>query len=206
MSNRSQFSLKTKILYNRYNTNGGKIMKYFVFSDLHGSAKSFEAIQNAIQYHNVDTILCLGDILYHGPRNDLPEGYNPKQVIPNINQYKTNILAVRGNCEAEVDQMVLDFPVLATYSQLTLNNKRVFMTHGHIYNKDNLPPLNENDIFLQGHTHIPTATKENGIYLLNPGSCTLPKQNHPQTYAILDDTSFTIYTFDHKPYMQIKFD
>ena len=180
-------------------------MKYLVMSDLHGSYTAFKEIEKAYHYHKVDAILCLGDILYHGPRNDLPNGYAPKKVIEAINPYKDQIISVRGNCEAEVDQMVLDFPVLATYSELYLGSKRVFMTHGHIYNKDNMPPLKENDIFMQGHTHIPTVHKENGIYMLNPGSCTIPKGGHPATYAILDETSFTIYKLDQTEYMKVEF-
>ncbi len=180
-------------------------MKYLVVSDIHGAYSGAQAILDALNYHNLENILCLGDVLYHGPRNDLPEDYAPKKVIPIMNDLKNNIICVRGNCEAEVDQMVLEFPCMADYNIVPMKNHKVFMSHGHIYSPTNLPTLTENDCFLSGHTHIPTACKENGIYLLNPGSISLPKQNHPRTYAILTDDDFTIYTLDHKEYMKITF-
>ena len=181
-------------------------MKYFVISDIHGDASSAAFLQEIVQFVQPDRILCLGDILYHGPRNDLPEHYAPKKVIPIMNALKDQIIAVRGNCEAEVDQMVLDFPCMADYNVLPFGKQNIFMSHGHIYSPDHLPCLRENDIFLSGHTHIPTAEKKNGIYLLNPGSITLPKGGHPRTYAILDEHSFTIYTMDHNVYMKIDFE
>ena len=180
-------------------------MKYLVVSDIHGALSGAEAIKNAYDFHTPDYILCLGDILYHGPRNDLPLDYAPKKVIPIMNDFKTKLICVKGNCDGEVDQMVLDFPVLAAYNNILLKDRRVFMTHGHTYTPSNQQALNTNDCFLSGHTHVPTAYQENGIYLLNPGSISLPKENHPRTYAILTDTDFTIYTLDHKEYMKITF-
>ena len=156
-------------------------MKYLVVSDIHGALSGAEAIKNAYDFHTPDYILCLGDILYHGPRNDLPLDYAPKKVIPIMNDFKTKLICVKGNCDGEV------------------------MTHGHTYTPSNPQALNTNDCFLSGHTHVPTAYQENGIYLLNPGSISLPKENHPRTYAILTDTDFTIYTLDHKEYMKIEF-
>jgi putative phosphoesterase len=181
-------------------------MKYLVISDIHGDLTGAEILQKAVEQLQPDRILCLGDILYHGPRNDLPENYAPKKVIPIMNALKDRIIAVRGNCEAEVDQMVLAFPCMADYNVIPMGSMNVFMSHGHIYGPDHLPSLNENDIFLSGHTHIPTAVKKNGIYLLNPGSVSLPKEGHPRTYALLDETGFTIYTVDGTVYMQIKFE
>lgn len=180
-------------------------MKYLVISDIHGALSGAQAMLEAKNIHKTDMILCLGDILYHGPRNDLPNDYAPKKVIPIMNQVKNEIIAVRGNCEAEVDQMVLEFPCMADYNILPLQNRKIFLSHGHIYSPSHLPTLNPEDAFLSGHTHIPTAKKENGIYLLNPGSISLPKENHPRTYALLDETGFTVYTLDHKQYMQIFF-
>lgn len=180
-------------------------MKYLVVSDIHGALSGAEAIVEAKKHHNIEKILCLGDILYHGPRNDLPEDYAPKKVIEIMNGLKDDIIAVRGNCEAEVDQMVLEFPCMADYNAFYMNDTKVFLSHGHIYSPDKLPILKENDIFLSGHTHIPTTDKKNGIYLLNPGSISLPKQNHPRTYAVLSETDFTIYTLDHKQYMHVEF-
>jgi putative phosphoesterase len=180
-------------------------MKYLVVSDIHGALSGAEAVQEANSFHQTDMILCLGDILYHGPRNDLPDDYAPKKVIPLMNALTDHIIAVRGNCEAEVDQMVLNFACMADYNILPLNGHKLFMSHGHIYGPDHLPELAEGDIFLSGHTHIPTAEKKNGIYLLNPGSISLPKGGHPRSYALLDETGFTVFTLDHKEYMHIDF-
>lgn len=180
-------------------------MNYLVVSDIHGASSGAKAILDAMQYHNLDTVLCLGDILYHGPRNDLPTDYAPKEVISYLNTIKEHIIAVRGNCEAEVDQMVLEFPCMADYNVIPMQNRNVFMSHGHIYSPLHLPTLRKGDIFLSGHTHIPTCNKKDGIFLLNPGSISLPKENHPRTYAILTDTNFIVYTLDHTQYMSITF-
>lgn len=181
-------------------------MKYLVISDIHGDLHGAEIMDHAFHYHSCDSILCLGDILYHGPRNDLPETYAPKKVIPIMNSYKNRMIAIRGNCDAEVDQMVLEFPCMADYSELFLGSRKVFMSHGHIYSPDHVPSLNQNDIFLSGHTHIPTAFEKNGIWLLNPGSPSLPKGGHPKTYGILDEKGFTVYTEGHEEYMHASFD
>jgi len=179
-------------------------MRYLVVSDIHGDGESADIINKLNDSLNPDYILCLGDILYHGPRNDLPKNYNPKHVIEVLNKLKDKIIAVRGNCEAEVDQMVLDFPCMTTNNTIIFNNRKLFMSHGHIYSPNNLPTLKENDIFLSGHTHIPTAYQnEDNIYLLNPGSITLPKENNPRTYAILEDYNFSIYTIEDILYMSI---
>ncbi|MBR2067987.1 MAG: phosphodiesterase [Solobacterium sp.] len=177
--------------------------KYLVISDLHGSLSSANKALEAFKKHKVDEVLCLGDVLYHGPRNDLPADYNPKEVIPILNQLVPYIVGVRGNCDAEVDQVVLDFPLRDNYRMLKLGKHNVLMTHGHLYDEASYP--NEKfDIILSGHTHIPLAYKDNYIFL-NPGSMTIPKENHPRSYAIMDDSSFTIYTFADEVYMQIHF-
>ena len=181
-------------------------MKYLIISDIHGDVSSATFLQTTAQQIQPDRILCLGDILYHGPRNDLPEQYAPKRVIPIMNAMKDQMIAVRGNCDAEVDQMVLDFPCMSDYNVIPFGSRNIFMSHGHIYSPEHLPALKENDIFLSGHTHIPTAGKKNNIYLLNPGSITLPKSGHPRTYAILDEHSFTIYTMNQDMYMKIDFE
>lgn len=178
-------------------------MKYLVVSDIHGALSGAEAIKDSFSYHQVDWILCLGDILYHGPRNDLPVDYKPKAVIPIMNDLADKIISVRGNCDAEVDQMVLSFACTADYNIIPFAKRKVFMSHGHIYSPDHLPKLQKGDVFLSGHTHIPTAYEKDGIYLLNPGSTSLPKGGHPATYALLDEQSFIIYTLDHKEYMHI---
>lgn len=177
--------------------------KYLVISDIHGALDGAQLLLDAIEVHHPDMILCLGDILYHGPRNDLPASYAPKKVIPIMNSLKDQIIAVRGNCEAEVDQMVLEFAVMSDYNILPWNSRRIFMSHGHIYGPDHLPSLKPGDVFLSGHTHIPTAYEKDGVYLLNPGSASLPKNGHPCSYGLLDETGFTVYREDHTPYMHI---
>jgi putative phosphoesterase len=180
-------------------------MRYLVISDIHGDLTGAEIVQQAAERVQPDRILCLGDILYHGPRNDLPANYAPKKVIPIMNSYTNKIIAVRGNCEAEVDQMVLDFPCMADYNVIPIGTRDIFMSHGHIYGPDHLPALKAGDIFLSGHTHIPTADQKDGIYLFNPGSVSLPKGGHPRSYAVLDETGFIIYTSDHQEYMKSMF-
>ena len=129
----------------------------------------------------------LGDLLYHGPRNDLPRDYAPKEVIPMLNGLKNKLCCVRGNCEAEVDQMVLDLPVMADYCILPAGEKLIYATHGHIYNGKNPPPLAEGDILLHGHTHVPAWTEFGQRNVcLNPGSLSIPKENSPHSYMILE--------------------
>ena len=181
-------------------------MKYLVISDIHGSLSGVSFIEEALKMHQTNRILALGDFLYHGPRNNLPIDYAVKDVIAVLNSYSTRITAVRGNCDAEVDQMVLDFPLTADYNILNIADRSIFMTHGHIYSLDHMPKLAAEDCFLYGHTHIPQAEKTNGIYLLNPGSVSIPKGGHPASYAVLDEKSFTIYTLDHNIYMTLQFD
>ena len=150
-------------------------MKLIIASDIHGSAYWCGRLMELIEAENPDRILLLGDLLYHGPRNDLPKDYAPKQVIPMLSKYKDIIIAVRGNCEAEVDQMVLPFPCLADFSQLYADGKLLYLTHGHHHNPNDLPPLPEGSIFLSGHTHVKIDEVKNGIRCLNPGSVSIPK-------------------------------
>lgn len=178
-------------------------MKFLVVSDIHGSLSGASSIPELYDFHQCDAILCCGDVLYHGPRNNLPEDYAPKEVIAILNPIADHIIAVRGNCDAEVDQMVLDFALTADYSIVYAGRRKVFMSHGHVYGPDHLPKLLNGEAFLSGHTHIPTAEKKDGIYLLNPGSTSLPKGGHPKTYAILEESSFTVYTMDRAEYMSI---
>ena len=180
-------------------------MKWLIASDIHGSEFYCKEVIKAFEQEQADRLLLLGDILYHGPRNDLPKDYAPKKVIALLNEVKDKILCVRGNCDAEVDQMVLQFALTADYQVFQLGQRRVFMSHGHVYGPDHLPKMEEGDIFLSGHTHIPTAIKTEGIYLLNPGSSALPKQNHPKSYAVLDEEGFTVYTAYHQEYMHVSF-
>ena len=150
-------------------------MKWFIASDIHGSAYYCEKLLEAYRREEADKILFLGDILYHGPRNDLPEGYAPKQVIAMLNELEHEILCVRGNCEAEVDQMVLPFPCMADYALLQLDGCTVYLTHGHLWNPEKLPPVQEGTVFLFGHTHVKMDEMHGGIRCINPGSVSIPK-------------------------------
>ena len=170
-------------------------MKIFVASDIHGSAFYCRKMLEAYEKEQADRMLLLGDILYHGPRNDLPREYAPKEVIAMLNARKNEIYAVRSNCEAEVDQMVLQFPVLADYCLLPLKHKVIYATHGHVYNEDHLPPMKEGDVLLHGHTHVLKAEKREGYLLLNPGSVSIPKEGNVPTYAALENGRFEIKDF-----------
>ena len=150
-------------------------MKLIIASDIHGSAYWCGKLMELIEHENPDKIVLLGDLLYHGPRNDLPRDYAPKAVIPMLSGLKEKILAVRGNCEAEVDQMVLPFPCLADYALLDCDGKTMYLTHGHHANPDHLPPLTKGSIFLSGHTHVKLDKEVEGIRCLNPGSVSIPK-------------------------------
>mgnify|MGYP000879076114 CR=1 FL=1 len=171
-------------------------MKLMIASDIHGSYLYCSELMKRYEAEKPDRLVILGDILYHGPRNNLPGEYNPKNVIELLNPLKKNILCVRGNCDAEVDQMVLEFPVLADYGILIEGGHTFYMSHGHIYNEQNLPPLMDGDIFLYGHTHVLRAEKKGAHTFLNPGSVSLPKEGNIPTYAILEDGVFTIKGFD----------
>lgn len=180
-------------------------MKLFVISDIHGSLKDLKNALAAYERENCDTLLILGDELYHGPRNPLPDSYDPRSVSELLNNLKKKIIAVRGNCDSEVDQMMLEYPIMSDYSILFWEQKRIFMSHGHIYNKDTLPPLCEGDILIYGHTHIPVAEKHENIFMLNPGSITFPKENFPKSYGIFENNSFKVKTFDGKTIKEISF-
>lgn len=171
-------------------------MKYLFASDIHGSAYYCRKLLDAFREEQAERLVLLGDLLYHGPRNDLPREYAPKEVIALLNEHKNKIYAVRGNCEAEVDQMVLEFPVMADYCILSVDGRTFYATHGHIYNQDNLPPLQERDILIHGHTHVLKAQQMDGYILLNPGSVSIPKEGNPATYAVLENSIFTIKDFD----------
>ena len=150
-------------------------MKLIIASDIHGSAYWCRKLMELAEDFEPDRLVLLGDLLYHGPRNDLPRDYAPKQVIPMLSVWKDRIIAVRGNCEAEVDQMVLPFPCMADYSQLYADGCTLYLTHGHHHNPDHLPPLTEGSVFLSGHTHVKLDEMRNGIRCLNPGSISIPK-------------------------------
>lgn len=162
-------------------------MKWMIASDLHGSAYYCRKMLEAFEREGADRLFLLGDLLYHGPRNELPREYAPKEVIPLLNGKKEKLLCVRGNCDAEVDQMVLEFPVLADYAVLPVGQRLIYATHGHIYHVKNLPPLAPGDVLLHGHTHVPAWTEfGQGNLYLNPGSVSIPKENSPHSYMTLE--------------------
>ncbi len=171
-------------------------MKWLIASDIHGSAYYCRELLKAFENEKADRILLLGDILYHGPRNDLPKEYNPKEVIAMLNPLKEKILCVRGNCEAEVDQMVLSFPVLADYAIISADNYIIYATHGHNYNEEKLPPLSKGDILLCGHTHVPKCTIHEDYIYMNPGSTSIPKEDSHQGYMTLEDGNFLWKDFE----------
>ena len=166
-------------------------MKWMIASDLHGSAYYCKKMVEAFEREGADRLLMLGDLLYHGPRNDLPRDYAPKEVIPMLNGLKNKLCCVRGNCEAEVDQMVLDLPVMADSGILPAGDQLIYASHGHIDNGKNPPPLAEGDILLHGHTHVPAWTEFGQRNVcLNPGSLSIPKENSPHSYMILENGVF----------------
>lgn len=171
-------------------------MKYMIASDIHGSAYYCRKLLDAYKSSGAGRLILLGDILYHGPRNDLPREYAPKEVISMLNDYKDQIYCVRGNCDSEVDQMVLEFPILGDYALLAIDGLTMYATHGHIYNQENLPPVQKGDILLHGHTHILTAERFDDIIILNPGSASIPKGGNPPTYGMLENKVFRVMDFD----------
>ena len=165
-------------------------MKWMIASDIHGSEYYCRKLLEAYEREQADRLLLLGDILYHGPRNDLPKGYQPKKVIELLNRYKQDILCVRVNCDTEVDQMVLEFPVLADYCVVADGKKLIYATHGHHFNEQNLPPLHKGDILLCGHTHVPKYTAQEDYIYMNPGSVSIPKEGSWHGYMILENGIF----------------
>lgn len=180
-------------------------MKLMFASDIHGSAYYCRKMLEAYRMEKAERLVLLGDILYHGPRNDLPREYAPKEVIAMLNPLKEEIYAVRGNCEAEVDQMVLEFPVLADYSLILADKVCFYATHGHVYNEKHLPPLKNGDVLIHGHTHVLRAEKKDGYFLLNPGSVSIPKEGNPPSYGIYEDGVFTIKGFDGEKLKELIF-
>ena len=176
-------------------------MKLLIASDIHGDADCCQALLDAAARENAEKILILGDILYHGPRNDLPEGYAPKKVIEMLNSVSDKLLCVRGNCDTEVDQMVLSFPILSDTAFVYDGEEKLtlYMSHGHKYSPDNLPPISGRAVFLYGHTHLLGLTVKNGLPCVNPGSVSLPKGGNEKTYAIYESGKITVKKLDGAP-------
>lgn len=170
-------------------------MKLLIASDIHGSAYWCGKLCEEIEKEKPDRIILLGDLLYHGPRNDLPRDYAPKKVIPMLSQYKDRILAVRGNCEAEVDQMVLPFPCMADFSELLADGRLFYLAHGHHACPEALPPLPEGSVFLSGHTHVKIDKVVDGIRCLNPGSVSIPKDGS-HSFLLYEEGNFAFRTWE----------
>ncbi|MDN0062455.1 phosphodiesterase [Mediterraneibacter glycyrrhizinilyticus] len=211
-------------------------MKLMIASDIHGSARYCGQMLEAYRREEADRLLILGDILYHGPRNDLPEGYAPKEVIAMLNPMREHLLCVRGNCDTEVDQMVLKFPIMADYCFLELPGESsavagnteqrgadsgqadgsvgtvsIFATHGHVYHPKHLPPLKDGDILLTGHTHVPACDEimdmdGNRFWYLNPGSVSIPKEGSVHGYMIYENGKFEWKNMQGEDYMTWKTD
>ena len=175
-------------------------MKWLIASDIHGSAHWCGQLLDAYRAEQAERLLLLGDVLYHGPRNDLPEGYAPKQVIAMLNPLKDSILCVRGNCDTEVDQMVLPFPILADYAVIAAGDRLLYLSHGHKYGEDTPPPMAKGDILVGGHTHVVKKVEKDGYVYLNPGSVSIPKEGTAQGYILFDGVTFTFKTLAGEAY------
>ncbi|MGN1344280.1 MAG: phosphodiesterase [Traorella sp.] len=177
-------------------------MKWYVVSDIHGSSKNLKKV---LEYFDQDGdyLILLGDILYHGPRNELPECYEPKEVMKMLNERKTKILAVRGNCDGEVDQMMLEFPITADYMMIPCDGYKIFITHGHLYD-ETLPWIEPQDVLMFGHIHIPLAEKINQRICLNPGSISIPKMDSLPSFGIFENNEFKVCDLEKKVILSYK--
>lgn len=161
-------------------------MKFLIASDIHGSAKWCRLLLEAFEREKADMLLLCGDILYHGPRNPLPDKYAPMEVAEMLSSVKDKILCVRGNCDSEVDQMVLPFPLTPDYAAVYADGKKIYLSHGH----RDVPPLNDGDVYVTGHTHVPHNVCEDGVLYLNPGSVSLPKDGSAHGYIVYENGEF----------------
>ena len=171
-------------------------MKLFIASDLHGSALYCRKMLEAFDREGADRLILLGDLLYHGPRNSLPEEYDPRQTAEMLNRRKERILCIRGNCDAEVDQMMLGFPLLSDFALIHQDGVSAYLVHGHDYGPEKLPPLAPGDILLFGHTHVPAWDKRNGVLCLNPGSVSIPKAGSSRGYMLWEGRAFLWKTLE----------
>ncbi len=168
-------------------------MKILFFSDVHGIPANLEQLFSCADDLHPDRLILLGDALYHGPRNGVPDQYEPKITADMLNTRKSDIVAVRGNCDAEIDQMLLEFPIMADFSEILTETRRFFLTHGHLWNEKHLPPVPSGTVLVHGHTHIPEIRKlDCGITIFNPGSISLPKNGHPKTFGFFDGSALTV--------------
>ena len=179
-------------------------MSFMFASDLHGSLYYGEKVFECYEKEQPEKLILLGDLLYHGARNDFPEGYSTKGLTALLNAHKNDIIAVRGNCDSEVDQMVLEFPILADYCVIPLGSRLLYATHGHQYNRNSLPPLLPGDILLHGHTHIPAWEPfGNGSLYLNPGSVSIPKAGSRHSCMLLRENLCSWHSLEGDMYHEI---
>ena len=170
-------------------------MKLFFTSDLHGSLGQTQKVIDKYLASNADILVLLGDLLNHGPRNSVPDDYDPAAVATLLNQYQERIISVRGNCDSEVDQMLIEFPMLADYHIILLpSGQRIFLTHGHIYDEEAHPKLSVGDILAYGHTHLPVAYKRDELYMFNPGSITFPKGGNQPSYGLYENGVLSVHS------------
>ena len=182
-------------------------MKYLIASDIHGSGLHCEKLVERYKAEGAEKLLLLGDILYHGPRNPLPAEYGPPKVCELLNPLWPEILCVKGNCDSEVDEMVLRFPLLGGYAVLEDGRRSIILTHGHIFNEEHLPPIKAGDLLLHGHTHVKVAKKMDcGAYLVNPGSTSLPKDGDVGSYAVYDGSQVEIKDLEGNVLMSLDLD
>ena len=168
-------------------------MKLMFASDIHGSLPATERVLELFAQSGAQWLVILGDVLNHGPRNALPEGYAPAKVAERLNEVAHKVIAVRGNCDSEVDQMLLEFPLMSDYSTLLVDGHRFFLTHGHLWNPGQLPPIPAGTVFTYGHTHLPQLERlENGRVAFNPGSISLPKGGNPASFGFYEDGVLTV--------------
>lgn len=170
-------------------------MKYLIVSDIHGSLPALERVLDFFDKQQCDLLCILGDILNYGPRNGLPQGLDPKGIADRLNQRAGQIIAIRGNCDSEVDQMLLHFPIMADYALIIDEGRKLFLTHGHVFNEENLPKGNP-DFFFYGHTHLWKLEKQEKMTVCNTGSVTFPKGGNEPTFAVYEDGQVTVYRLD----------
>ena len=179
-------------------------MKYIIASDIHGSAHWCRKLVENFKREGADKLILLGDLLYHGPRNALPEEYDPMSVAAMLNAAELCTMGVWGNCDAEIDQMVLDFPMFCDYALLSHGRRSIVLSHGHIFSPDNLPPMKKGDVFISGHIHVPVCEDRNGILCLNPGSVSIPKEDSSHSYMSFEEGLFQWKDMDGKIYKEYR--
>lgn len=179
-------------------------MKLLIASDIHGSANYAGQLIDAYEKEGAEKLILLGDLLYHGPRNDLPFEYDPKKVIEILNEKKDEIICVRGNCDADIDVMMMDFPLIPEYAAIYADGHTMYITHGHVYNEDNLIPMKKGDILIHGHTHVPKCNVCDMYTCLNPGSVSIPRGNSPHSYIKYENGTFLWKDLDGNVFMEHK--